>query len=154
MFQFDNTHFLSRCRLAVVSFCLLAVFATTTVLADEFADEEPTENTRKPYKPKLWWLKETQIFGVTLPLSPISIFTLTLLTIHFVLNWGTYAWCEASHILLKSHSKEAKIAMKELKEEIGSDYNKFMEMAKAHSDCPSGRKFIFCSCLLVTNDFY
>lgn len=138
MLQSNN----QRCRKAFLQFCVMVVVLATTVLAEEMEEETYDDPKNRVYKPKLWFLKEANVFGVTLPLSPLSIFMLLLLTVHFFLNWGTYSWCEASHILIKVHSPEAKIALKELRDEIGSDLNKFQEMAKKHSDCPSGRKFL------------
>ena len=72
-------------------------------------------------------------------LSPLSIFTIFIVSIHVILNWGTYSWCEASHILIKHHSPEAKQAIKELMDEIGSDIGKFAEAAKKNSN-PAGEE--------------
>lgn len=136
MFHLDNTPFAGHCRLSFLLVCLV-IFSATAVLAEEYDGEE--EET-KVYKPKLWFLKEARVGGFVLPLSPLSMFTILIVSINVVLNWGTYKWCEASHILVKVHSPEAKQALKELKDEIGSDYKRFAEMAKKHSECPSSRK--------------
>ena len=125
----------SRLWTTLISLCLLLV-CTVSVMANDY-----DQDAEKEWKPKLWFLRETSIAGVPLYLSPLSIFTIFIVSIHVILNWGTYAWCEASHILIKVHSPEAKQALKELRDEIGSDIGKFAEAAKKNSDCPSGRKY-------------
>jgi peptidyl-prolyl cis-trans isomerase C len=89
-------------------------------------------------KEKNWFIRNTVLpGGITLPLSPITLFTVLLGLIHTFLNWGTYSWCEASHILLKEHSDSCRQVIREVCQEVGSDYKRFQDIASQLSDCPS-----------------
>lgn len=122
---------------------LASVMAALLIPAQEVHDEdeidvEDLRNIRR--ESKLWFTKNTNLFGTEIPLSPVTLFTLLLVIIHTYLNWGTYSWCEASHILLKGHDDETINTLRKWKKEIGNDAGKFAELAKRHSVCPSGKK--------------
>jgi len=92
---------------------------------------------------KFWILRDLSIFGFTIPLSPLSIFILLLLALNVAMNWGTYAWCEASHVLIRGHSPEIPQKLMQVKKEIGSNLEAFQAYAKEHSACPSHCKYFF-----------
>lgn len=134
-------------------FCLwTAVTNAALALADEDSSNDPDDEfeRKKPKtlselraklsESKLWFLRDIDAFGVRIPISPVTLLAILLVLLHVISTYGTYAWCEASHILLKDHSDETKKLLKQWKKEIGDDYTKFSEYAKKHSECPSGRK--------------
>ncbi|CAB9503099.1 trans isomerase NIMA-interacting 1 [Seminavis robusta] len=127
-------------RVYVLVCQVLLVLLSSLSFADEYDGEFTTEEAgqRKMTKQKVWFMRDAELpGGITLPLSPLTLLFLLFGMTHLYLNWGTYAWCEASHILLKDHSKEGKQAMKEICQQIGSDYKRFQENARQMSDCPS-----------------
>ena len=138
----NNTKIMRRftVELALVGLCVMTCF--TAAEDGYYNDEEEIDlaELRRRRKEKLfsyWALRNFQVGGMEIPLSPVTLFTLSLVLFHVYMNWGTYAWCEASHILIKGHDQETVNKLKKMKKEIGSDAKKFAELAKEHSECPS-----------------
>jgi len=150
----SSTHFylLSRCRFTVLMLCLYlqlcCCIAATTTNAEPYPDtpedELPSELRQKKSfmenvetMRKMWFLREIH---PNFPVSPTTLFVLTMLTLNVYMTMGTYDWCEASHILLHGHDPKTKQQLEEWKKIIGSDYKKFQEYAREHSGCPSNKK--------------
>jgi len=144
--------FSQKCRFHIVLiFCLylqLCCYITATN-AEPYRDntpedEIPTELRQKKSfmenvetMRKMWFLREIH---PNFPVSPTTLFVLTMLTLNVYMTMGTYDWCEASHILLHGHDPKTKQQLEEWKKIIGSDYKKFQEYAREHSGCPSNKK--------------
>lgn len=118
-------------------------------LKDGDIDLEEMRKLRR--ESKIWFARNIKVSGVEIPVSPVTAFTVSLVLFHVYMNWGTYAWCEASHILIKGHDDETVNKLKKMKKEIGNDLTKFQDMAKQHSACPSGTYHAIRSCPLSSS---
>jgi parvulin-like peptidyl-prolyl isomerase len=88
---------------------------------------------------KPFYLRDIQIGSTTLPITPVTaiIMILSLFMLLRGATSGTKSTATASHILLDGDDAEKRLT--DMKKEIKQDYNKFKNLAKMHSKCPSGK---------------
>jgi len=98
------------------------------------------EQAQQRLASKPWFTKFIEVGDTTLPITPATIFFVTLFTIYLIyLFRGTSCYAVASHILVSDHSPAAKAKLEAWKKEIGKDYEAFAKYAAKYSDCPSKR---------------
>ena len=115
-------------------------------------EESVGEEGQRIMSGKAWYLQKIEIRwgegkdAIQLPFSPatvaVAFFTLYYLSTALFGSSsggrrGPKVSCEASHILLMDHSKEAKDKLVAFKQTIQSDPQLFAKHAKKHSVCPS-----------------
>lgn len=121
---------------AFLSLLVGAISVAAVVVGDDEMDEDTMKNARLLAKP--WYVRNIQIGDRSLPVSPVTVAVLFLSIFYLILYWsGRQVYAEASHILLKDQSEDAKKKLETWKRKIGKDSVLFAKYAKDHSDCPS-----------------
>ena len=99
-------------------------------------DEEERRKERLAAKP--WYMRDTSIFGITIPVSPVTLVIATVAMVNLVRAWrNADSWAQASHILIQDHSQETKTKLQDFKTKIKNDAVQFANCARQYSSCPS-----------------
>jgi peptidyl-prolyl cis-trans isomerase C len=127
----------ARPSILVSSVYRFAIIAIALSIAEGRRDEED-ELKRLRVQSKSWYVKNIEIGGVSLPVSPVTVAVVFLSVFYLFYYWsGKQSYAEASHILLKDPSEESKKRMEGWKKKIGNDYALFSKYATDYSECPS-----------------
>ena len=120
------------------SVCLVCTALLSQCCQGANSDQDAYDEIKKARElAKPWLMKNLQVGSVTLPFSPVSIIVTFLVIINLINVFINPQWAEASHILVKDTSSNAKKMMIEMKKDIGDDLKRFGEFASRFSSCPS-----------------
>jgi peptidyl-prolyl cis-trans isomerase C len=103
--------------------------------------EEAVRLARQAAKP--WLMRELQVGGAKLPISPATIICIVVLGVNLC-SWLMYqtsgTWAEASHILVKDASEKTHKALVGMQKEMGGNARLFGDLAEKYSQCPSSKE--------------
>lgn len=121
--------------------CILveaAAKGSNSAAGDEFStDDDESEMNQARQAAKPWYASDTQVFGYTIPVSPISILTFFLALWNLIRGVTKASRAEGSHILIRDHTDATKKLLGDFKRDIGDDGDKFAKYAREYSACPS-----------------
>jgi peptidyl-prolyl cis-trans isomerase C len=105
---------------------------------EAFADDDDDEARRKVrLASKPWYMRDTQIGGMTIPISPVTFLIAFFALFNLWRGFHKKSSAVASHILIQSHDDATKQKLDDLSKQIKNDAKKFAEMAAKYSSCPS-----------------
>jgi len=116
--------------------CLILLSWAVLLDASNEQDEEARRQERLASKP--WYMRDTQVFGVTLPVSPVTLLIGTISFLILIRGLRRKSWAEASHILIQGHDDATKQKLQDFKtNQIKNDAAQFAAVAAKYSSCPS-----------------
>ena len=117
--------------------CLLLLSWALVLDASSNEDEQDAARRQERLASKPWYMRDTQIGGVTIPISPVTLLIGTLAIINLLRGLGKKSWAEASHILIQDHSDATQQKLQDFKTQITNDATQFANIATKYSACPS-----------------
>ena len=125
----------SQCVL-LVSF---AILLEASVAAGDATDDKAAEARRQErLASKPWYMRDTQIGGMTIPISPVTLLIGFLALFNLWRGFNKKSFAVASHILIQSHDDATKQKLDDLKtKQIKNDAKQFAAVAAKYSSCPS-----------------
>jgi len=106
------------------------------------AADSPTEEERRQERlaSKPWYMRDTQVFGRTIPISPVTLLVGSLALLNLLRGLTKKSTAEASHILIASHDDATKEKLLDFKTKINNDASQFAAIATKYSACPSKQR--------------
>lgn len=107
------------------------------VLLNANEEEEAQQRRQERLASKPWYMKDTELFGTTIPISPVTLLIAFVSFFNLIRGLRKKSWAEASHILIQSHDDATKQKLVDLKQQIKNDPSQFATYAAKYSSCPS-----------------
>lgn len=123
---------ITQCVVILLSWAILLEAA-----ASDKDDDAETIRRQERLNSKPWYMRDTQIFGMTLPISPVTLVIAFLSFYNLIRGLTKKSSATASHILISSHDDATKQKLLDFKKQIKGDASKFATLASKHSACPS-----------------
>ena len=120
--------------LLVLSLEICSVAARSSSHGDQ-GDQDEMSRQRLLAKP--WYMRSIEIGGKPI-VSPVTLVIGLVALVNIVYGFTSNpTWVEASHILIEEKTPATEKMLKDMKRDIGSNYQKFGEYASKYSKCPS-----------------
>ncbi|CAJ1959832.1 unnamed protein product [Cylindrotheca closterium] len=134
--MFTNKSLKFRTCLVVLS--MMSFLIQTAVSEDDFDYEKQREELKKARDAaKPWFLRNLEIGGTKIPISPVTGLIFSVLFINLFNIMFASLWAEAAHILIEDPSSNTKKMLEAMKKDIDDDYKRFGDYAAKYSQCPS-----------------
>jgi peptidyl-prolyl cis-trans isomerase C len=131
---------LQKTSLVSVLSCCVVAFALS-IITNAVAAADLDDVARERHKAKPWYVKSIVLYDVNFFVTPATLIVAALSIFYlyyaFVLIAPKPATAVASHILLLDHSEKSRLKLVDAKAKIGTDFDKFAQMAAQISECPS-----------------